>query len=115
MGNPSRVVAAEPPVPGVLINTEDMLPPYIPPSYNATRNNREGIVSILNVKGKARATPKEGPIPGIAPMMMPASVPNKIINKFNGLATIVAALKRAFQNIDIIPSSEIRELICKYT
>ena len=75
IGYPSRIVADEAGVPGVLMRTAGIDPPKIPPLYTPRRSKMPVMGCIENVNGNVKATAMVADMPGIAPPMTPTTMP----------------------------------------
>ena len=78
MGAPSKVVATEEGLPGILISTAETSPPEIPPIYRAINRANAVVESIPKVRGRQRAMAIVPVSPGIAPKTRPKAMPISI-------------------------------------
>ena len=75
IGCPSKQVATDAGVPGILSRIAEIRPPDVPPIYRASSSEMPSIGDMPKVTGRNRATPMVTVRPGMAPTMMPTIVP----------------------------------------
>ena len=78
MGNPSIVVIIDAGVPGILKSVAVIKPPLTAPTYMLINKMKAKMGSMLKVSGSVRAISMAPVRPGIAPIVMPSTVPNTI-------------------------------------
>jgi hypothetical protein len=97
-GYPSNVVATAAAVPGIRNSIADTRPPETPPIYIPIIIHTVGMTSIAKVNGSTKATAIGVFSPGIAPNVIPMTVPRKINARFVGVKTLVIICNNSMLN-----------------
>jgi hypothetical protein len=84
IGPPSRTVAIDDGVPGILSNIADISPPDIPPMYKPINNEIPFIGVIPKDMGRNKTTAMVADNPGMDPKIIPTITPNVISIKHIG-------------------------------
>ena len=87
IGPPSKTVAIDDGVPGILSNIAEINPPEIPPRYNPTSREIPSTVGSPKDNGKNNTIAIVEDNPGIDPKIMPIITPNVIRAKQVGVRT----------------------------
>ena len=78
IGDPSKQVATEEGVPGILIKIAEIRPPETPPTYKPINSEIAAVISMPKVSGMQSATAMVAVKPGMEPKIIPTTTPNTI-------------------------------------
>ena len=78
IGAPSKQVATEEGVPGMLIKIAEIRPPDTPPTYKPINSEIAAVISMPKVSGMHSATAIVAVRPGIEPKIIPTTTPSEI-------------------------------------
>ena len=87
MGAPSRQVATELGVPGILIRMAEIRPPEIAPMYRLISRHMVLVLSIVKTMDMNTEMASVALMPGIAPKTIPTAVPRTISRRQPGVMT----------------------------